>query len=189
MDTLTHTLDSWLGLSQQPHDLSLVQMSLRALVVFAAALPLLRLAHKRFFAARNALDVLLTFILASTLARAINGAAAFWPTLGVCYVLVLVHSGLTWLAGRWHAFGRLMKGNTVELVRDGHIDAEAMRAHHITKHDLEEDLRANGALVDVRQARVAVLERSGEISVVRTPHVATIAVENGVQTVRIEIEG
>jgi hypothetical protein len=37
--------------------------------------------------------------------------------------------------------------------------------------------------------RKAVLERNGEISVIRMPHVFTVAVENGVQTVKIVIEG
>jgi uncharacterized membrane protein YcaP (DUF421 family) len=189
MDALTQTFDSWLGLSVQPHDLRFSQMTLRALVVFVAALPMLRIAHKRFFATRNALDVLLAFVLASTLARAINGAAAFWPTLGVCYVLVIVHNALTWATCRWHPLGRLLKGNTVELVRDGAIDHAALRKHHISEHDLAEDLRMNGALADAGRARRAVLERSGDISVIRTPHVRTVAVEHGVQTVRIEIEG
>jgi uncharacterized membrane protein YcaP (DUF421 family) len=69
------------------------------------------------------------------------------------------------------------------------VDREAMKRHRISQHDLEQDLRLNGSLEDPHLVRKAVLERNGEISVIRLPRVFTVAVENGVQTVKIEIEG
>jgi uncharacterized membrane protein YcaP (DUF421 family) len=181
-------LNSWLGLDQQGHELTTLQMSLRAVVVFAAALLMLRFAHKRFFAGKNAVDLLLSLVLASTLSRAINGSAAFAPTLIVGFVLVLLHNGVTRLAYHHHRFGAWVKGQPEQLVTDGKPNVAAMKKHNVTEHDLIEDLRSEG--VDrVEKVARATLERSGNISVVRKPHVYTVAVAEGVQTVRIELEG
>src|SRR5205807_9848504 len=70
----------WLGLNVEPRDLTLLQVSLRGVIVFIAALVLLRIADRRFLAKLSAFDALLGFILASMLARAINGSASFLPT-------------------------------------------------------------------------------------------------------------
>jgi uncharacterized membrane protein YcaP (DUF421 family) len=98
-----------LGLDVDPKDLTIVQMSLRSLVIFVTALLMLRLAHKRFFAQRNPLDMLLALIIASTLSRAINGNAAFFPTIVAGFGLVFLHRALTWAAARFHPVGRLSR--------------------------------------------------------------------------------
>ena len=75
------------------------------------------------------------------------------------------------------------------LVREGRADERAMRAAHLTEHDLEEDLRRRGVR-RVEQVAEARLERNGDISVVRAekpPRVVEVRVADGVQTVRIEL--
>lgn len=178
-----------LGLELPPHELTLGQMVIRTVILFGCAQAMLRFAPKRFFASRNAVDVLLLLILASTLSRAINGSAPFFATIMVGFVLVVLHRGLTALACRSHRFGQLLKGHPVTLVADGVVDEHALRAHHLSHHDLMEDLRLNGALEDPGLVKKAVLERSGEISIQRRPHVAAFPVDQGTQTVRVEIEG
>lgn len=188
-DPIYRFLETTLGLDTSPGDLNLAQMAARALVMFFAMHQMLRLAPKRFFASRNAFDVLLAVLLASVMSRAINGPAAFFPTIAVGFLLVVIYRGLTLLACRSHAWGRWLKGSDVALIQDGVVDEAAMRRHRISPHDLQEDLRLLGALEDPRQVRKAVLERNGEVSVIRIPRVFTVGVEQGVQTVRIEIEG
>lgn len=159
-------LDLLFGLSVEPRDLALSQMAARALLIFAAALVMLRLAHKRFFARRNALDVLLTLVIASTLARAINGNAALFPTIAIGFLLVLVHRAVSWAAARFGAVARLVKGSSNPLVEDGEVNGAMLRRHDLSQEDLEEDLRLKG--VDRADAvRRATLERNGEISVIR----------------------
>lgn len=159
-------LQFWLGLEMKPEHLTVVQMSLRALVIFLIALVMLRVAHKRFFARRNAIDVLLTFVLASTLARAINGGAAFFPTIGAGFILIFLHRGLTWACMRIPALGKLVKGSPVPLVVDGRVDEDVMCRHNITRNDLDEDLRLKGTQ-HVSEVDIARLERNGEISILR----------------------
>lgn len=165
MDDIKQLLDSFFGLSVAPREISVAQMTARALLVFASALVMLRVAHKRFFAQRNALDVLLTLVIASTLARAINGSAAFFPTLVVGFVLVLVHRALGWASVRSPWLGIIVKGTSTVLVQDGQVRHPELRRHDLSIDDLNEDLRING--VDTPQAvRRATLERNGEVSVI-----------------------
>ena len=67
----------FLGLGLEPKNLTFVQISVRGIIVFIAALIMVRLADRRFLAKLSAFDAILGFILASMLARAINGSAAF----------------------------------------------------------------------------------------------------------------
>jgi len=71
-----------------------------------------------------------------------------------------------WNACRWHWIGNLVKGHSGTIVEDRKVDWERMRRHHISEADLMEDLRLSGveSVADVKLAR---LERSGQISVVR----------------------
>ena len=62
----------------------------------------------------------------------------------------------------------LVKGHTNQLMRDGRMDPKVMRAHNITQADLYEEMRLHGNVEVVRKVQSATLERSGEISVVKT---------------------
>jgi len=42
-----------------------------------------------------------------------------------------------------------------------------MRRNHISKHDLEEDLRLDAELEDASEVKVARVERSGDISFIK----------------------
>lgn len=189
MEWIQSQLDHALGLSVEPRDYTLLHLSLRAVVVFAASLLMLRLAHKRFFAGKNAIDVLLTFVLASTLSRAINGSAAFFGTIAVGFLLVILHNVLTWAACRYHGFGQWVKGHPQVVIADGEVKEPVLKKHHVSRKDLEEDLRLNGGTTSTEHVKQAVLERNGDISVIKQPHVVTVAVQQGVQTIRIHLEG
>jgi uncharacterized membrane protein YcaP (DUF421 family) len=157
---------TFLGLGREPKDLNLLHMAVRSIIVFAATLVMVRLANKRFLSNMSAFDAILGFMLASVLARAINGSAAFFPTLGVGFVLVFLHRLLGWLACRSKKIEDMVKGHTNVLVRRGEADAKAMRAHNITQADLFEEMRLHGNIEEMKDVQTAVLERSGEISIV-----------------------
>ena len=179
-----------LGLGSVGKDLNLLQMSLRALVIYLVTLILVRLGDKRFLGKLTAFDVILGIILGAVMSRAINGSAAFIPTLGAGLVLVVLHWGFAKKAFSSDRFGNLIKGHTHELVRDGEIQWDKMRGSAITEDDLKEHLRIRGKLSDPGKVKVAYLERSGNISVIPVesePRVVEIAVQDGVQVVRLEL--
>src|ERR1700710_969745 len=87
-----------LGIGVEAQYLTILQVVLRAVVVFFASLLIVRVADKRFFAKKTAFDVILGLILASMLARAINGSEQLGPTLSAGFALAFLHRLLGWLA-------------------------------------------------------------------------------------------
>src|ERR1700726_1922496 len=156
-----------LGLGLEPKDLTFVQISLRGIIVFIATLAMIRIGHKRSLARKTAFDAVLIVIVASVLSRAINGSAAFFATLGGNVVIVLVHRLLAFIAYRSHAFGCLIKGSPEMIVENGDLILPAMRRNHISKHDLDEDLRLDAHLDDICKVKIARVERSGDISFIQ----------------------
>jgi uncharacterized membrane protein YcaP (DUF421 family) len=167
MNTFWDFLQTLLGLNLEPRDLSFVQISLRGIIIFLATLIMIRLGHKRSLARRTAFDAVLLIIVAAVLSRAINGSAAFFPTIGGGAVLVALHRLFALLAYHSHGFGILVKGRADVVVRDGQYDFRTMRRNHVSTHDLEEDMRLNAHLQDLSQVRIARVERSGEISFIK----------------------
>jgi uncharacterized membrane protein YcaP (DUF421 family) len=103
--------------------------------------------------------------------------------------------GLHWLFAllAYHTswFGTLVKGERVLLIKDGEIQPAGMRRGSITEADLAQALRIQTNQTDPARVRRAYLERNGQISIVlyrREPRIATVAVEDGVQTIRIELD-
>jgi uncharacterized membrane protein YcaP (DUF421 family) len=158
-------LHSAFGVGVEAQHLTITQVVLRAVLVFFAALCIVRVANKRFFAKKTAFDLILGLILASMLARAINGSEQLGPTIAAGFVLALLHRFLGWLACKWLALAGVIKGHSETLITDGEIDRDTLRKHHIGEDDLLEELRLNG-IEKPAQARLARLERSGEISVI-----------------------
>ncbi len=156
-----------LGLDLEPRDLTVLQVCLRGVIVFIVTLILVRLAHKRFMSRMTAFDVVLGLILASMLARAVNGSAAFFPTLVGGLLLVLLHRGIAAVSYHSHQIGSLVKGHAEVLVENGKTVPRAMRRHKISHSDLLEEARLNGKVESIEEVRLATLERSGQVSVVK----------------------
>lgn len=164
MNTFNDFVGPLLGLGAEPKDLTFVQISLRGIVVFLATLIMIRLGHKRSLARKTAFDAVLIVILASVLSRAINGSAAFFATIGGGVVIVMVHRLLAFVAYYSHWFGCLIKGQPEMIIDDGDLLFGAMRRNHISKHDVEEDLRLAAKTENLKEIRVGYVERSGDIS-------------------------
>jgi uncharacterized membrane protein YcaP (DUF421 family) len=167
MNAFLNSLETFLGLSVDPKDLTFVQISVRGIIVFLATLAMVRLGHKRSLSHKTPFDAVLLVILASVLSRAINGSAAFFATIGGGVVLVVLHRVFAHLAYYSHGFGILVKGRPDTIVRDGQCDFEMMRRNHVSTHDLEEDLRLHGHIDDLSRIRLARVERSGDISFIK----------------------
>jgi uncharacterized membrane protein YcaP (DUF421 family) len=159
-------LSQHLAFGSDPKNLTFFQISARGLIVFAITLVMVRLGDKRFLSKKTAFDAILGLILASMLARAVNGSASFWPTLGGGFVLVGLHRLIAFLSRRWHKFGMLVKGTSDLVVRDGQIIDAGMRKNDLSEHDLQEDMRLKGQVDVVSKIKLAYAERNGQISIV-----------------------
>jgi uncharacterized membrane protein YcaP (DUF421 family) len=167
MNVFLQSVQLLLGLGAEPKELTFLHVSLRGVVVFFAALAMVRLASKRSFADKTAFDTALMVVIASALARDVNGSAAFFPTLGAGFVLVILHRVLAAIANFSHPFGVLIKGKPAVLVENGRLVRKSMRVNHISEHDIQEDMRLNAATEDLSKIKVARIERSGDISFIK----------------------
>jgi uncharacterized membrane protein YcaP (DUF421 family) len=189
MDGIGNWVQLVLGLGLDSQELASWQMAVRAVIVYAVTLALIRLGKKRFMGKATAFDMILGIMLGSIVSRAITGNAPLVPALAATATLIALHSILTAVACRWHGFGELIKGRPRVIVQDGRMDEHAMRTTHLTDRDLEEDLRRHG-MTGIEGIAEARLERNGDISIVKSkqePKVVTVAVADGVHTVRIEV--
>lgn len=175
-------------------DLGAGHMAVRSVVVYAGTLALVHLGQKRFLGRSSAFDFLVALMMGSVMSRAINAGAPLIPTFAAGGALVGMHWLLAALSMRSQRFAFLFKGRPRLLVRDGKPIEEEMRRHHIGQHDLHEAMRSGGKITRVEQIAEAHLERNGNISIIprkerpEGPRVVEVRVEDGVQTVRLEIE-
>jgi uncharacterized membrane protein YcaP (DUF421 family) len=189
MDPLWEAIRHAFGAGIDPKSFTVAQVCLRALIIYLGGLFLLRIGDNRFVGKSTAFDIILGFILGSILSRGVNGSAALLPTLAAAAFLIFLHWLLAWTALHSRRFGLFVKGKPETLVRDGEILWDSMRRKAFSRGDLEESLRLHSN-DDIGRVREARFERSGHISVLEKPkesRIVEIRVQEGVQTVRLEI--
>jgi uncharacterized membrane protein YcaP (DUF421 family) len=179
-----------LGLGSDVANVGALQMALRTIIIYAFTLAIVRLGSKRFLGQASAFDTIVGIMIGSVMSRAINGSAPLFPTLVAGVVFIGMHWLLAVLSFHIHWFGPLVKGNPVLLIREGQTQEQGMQRGGITKHDLTEALRQHTKENDLATIKFAYLERNGSISIIpfkQEPRVVEVSVEDGVQTVRIEL--
>lgn len=190
LETVSEQFQALLGLGQDVANVGAFQMALRTIVIYAFTLGIVRLGSKRFLGHASAFDTIVGIMIGSVMSRAINGSAPFLPTLVAGVVFIGMHWLLAVLSFHIDWFGPVVKGNPVLLVKDGEMQEQGMQQGGITKHDLTEALRQQSKDSDATRIKLAYLERNGGISIVpfkHQPRVVEVSVEDGVQTVRIEL--
>jgi hypothetical protein len=95
MNTFSQLLHTLLGIRTEPKELTLLQVSIRGVIVFVATLIMVRLGSKRSLAEKTAFDAVFVVIIGSMLARAINGSEAFF------HAGRRIHPGVTTSAFRY----------------------------------------------------------------------------------------
>jgi uncharacterized membrane protein YcaP (DUF421 family) len=167
MNALHDFLLVLLGPDGKATDLTLFNISVRALVIFVFGLALVRVGDRRSLSEKTAFDAIFIVLIGSMLSRAINGTAPFFTTIAAGVVLMVIHRACALGACKSHWFGRILKGRPVTLVRNGQINHREMKRALVSQHDFEEDLRLDGKTEDVATIQLAQLERSGDISFIK----------------------
>jgi uncharacterized membrane protein YcaP (DUF421 family) len=143
------------------------QMAIRAAIIFFYLVLLARLGGTRAFGSWSALDIVLAFLLGSTLSRALTGNSPLLPTLFAGAVLVILHASLARLAVWWEPVGFCVKGRAVKLMEDGRLLRPSMRKAGVTERDLREHLRYELHTDHLEEVDDAYLERGGNVSFVK----------------------
>ena len=139
---------------------------LRAVVVYAVVLALVRLSGKRTVGQFTPFDLIVVVLLGTAVQNSLIGEDVSLPG-GLILAATLI--ACNWLVGFASARSRLLKrlteGSPVLLGRDGELFDGALRRQNISREDVEEALRNQG-LSDLGQAALITLEIDGTLTVV-----------------------
>jgi uncharacterized membrane protein YcaP (DUF421 family) len=151
----------------QGEDLTILQMCMRALVIYMIAILYIRLAGKRAFGRISTFDNIIVITMGAMLSRAIVGVSPFVHVLASTLVLVLLHRLLCWITQRSHAVGKVIKGEPESLFKNGEFNEKNLRRNMISRNDLMEGVRLKTNQDTFDRVDEVFMERNGELSVVK----------------------
>jgi uncharacterized membrane protein YcaP (DUF421 family) len=138
---------------------------LRAVVVYAFLLVILRLTGKRQTGQLAPFDLVLLLILSNAVQNAMNGGDNSVPG-GIisATTLIALHYGVALMTFRSRKLEAWIEGTPRVLIHNGVLDEKVLRAEMLTHHELAGALRAAGC-ADVERVHSATLENNGQITV------------------------
>jgi uncharacterized membrane protein YcaP (DUF421 family) len=140
---------------------------LRAVVVYAFLLLVLRLAGRRELGQMTSFDLILLLVISNAVQNSINaGDNSLVGGLVSAAVLVLLNWAVGWAAYRWRRVERLVQGRPVRIVSDGKVHLGALRRELLTLAELRSALRKQG-ITRVSECRQVILEPDGTLTAVR----------------------
>jgi uncharacterized membrane protein YcaP (DUF421 family) len=141
------------------------EFALRALIVYAFLMLLLRVTGRRQVGQLAPFDLVLLLVLSNALQNSMNGGDNSIVG-GVLSALTLV--GVNWLVGyvsfRNKRLARLVEGKPEVLIHNGHVYQDVMDRERLTQEELSAALRRSGC-ASVEEVHFAILENNGQISV------------------------
>ena len=144
--------------------LNMLQMSMRAFVMFCIMLLLVRFTGRRAFAKKSSFDNIIVIMLGAVLARGVVGASPFWSTVAASVVMVIMHWITAWLAVKNKTVERLIKGTYIRLYDQEKMVDNNLARTGISKNDLHESLRLETKKDTLEDIDTAYLETNGRIS-------------------------
>jgi uncharacterized membrane protein YcaP (DUF421 family) len=145
----------------------LLDIALRTTIVYAALLAGIRLTGQRQLGQMSPFDLVLLLIIANAVQNAMVGPdTSLVGGLVAAAVLLFWHQVINRLRTSSRRVSRLLGGEGVLLINDGHVLPDHLRRAGVTADELQQALREHGVPA-VDQVRLAVLEPDGAISVIR----------------------
>lgn len=133
---------------------------------YVALVIMLRLSGKRTLSKMNAFDLVVTVALGSTLATVLlDRSIPLADGLLALGLLVLLQYVITWASVRSVRFQHLVKAAPTDLVRDGAVLEESLRAQRVTREEIEAALRQHG-VASLAHTQSVTLETDGSLSVI-----------------------
>ena len=159
-----NTLDQLFGHGEQ---LTPLQMGFRAFIMFFIALLLIRIAGMRTFGKNSAFDTIIGIMLGAVLSRAVIGASPFLSTIAAGFVMVALHRVIAWISVTQEWLGKIVKGKSQPLYKNGKIQWRNMKTTGVSENDLMEGVRMEGKVKTLGEIEEAQMERNGEISIIK----------------------
>jgi len=150
-------------------DLSVLQMTARAILVFIIALILIRISGRRSFGLHSPLDNIITIALGAVLSRAIVGVSPFFPVIASSTGLVLIHRLFAYGMLHHNAFSKLVSGDKILLFKDGDFIQQNLDKALIRRDEILQEVRKSAQTENLDQIEKIYMERNGEVNSVRKP--------------------
>jgi uncharacterized membrane protein YcaP (DUF421 family) len=147
--------------------LTVLHMCLRALVISAYCLLLLRISGRRAMALGTPIDNVYAILLGAVLSRVVTGASPFFPTVGAAATITFFHLAISYLCMKSRLAGSVVKGEAMIVYRDGNFDEKNMKYCRISVHDLMAGVRQSSGLDSLDEVKTIYVERNGRISVIK----------------------
>jgi uncharacterized membrane protein YcaP (DUF421 family) len=139
----------------------------RAGAIYIFLLVMFRIAGERTLASITTFDFVLLLIISEATQQAMIGEDfSLTRALLVIATLVGLDIGLSLLKGRWRLLQKIVDGVPLVVGENGHVLADRMRRARIGIGDILQAARAGQGLECMDQIKYAVLERTGEISII-----------------------
>ena len=140
---------------------------LRGVAIYIILLVVIRLSGRRTLAEMTPFDFVLLLIIAETTQQALLGDD-FSITNAFLLIVTLfsLDIALSHIKTRRRGVGLMLDGSPTILVSHGRLDEVAMRKARVSKNDILAAARIQQGLEGIHQVKYAVLEISGEISIV-----------------------
>ncbi|HYH12341.1 MAG TPA: YetF domain-containing protein [Thermomicrobiales bacterium] len=140
---------------------------LRAVAIYVILMFIFRISGKRSLAQITTFDFVLLLVIGEATQQALLGDD-FSVTNAVLVIttLIVIDIGLSLLQQRFSFLGPLMDDVPLVLVDDGNVLKERLKKSRISETDILHAARTSQGLENMEQIKYAVLERTGEISVI-----------------------
>ena len=139
---------------------------LRAVVVYAVVLGMVRLGGKRALGQITPFDVLLIVLLGNAVQNALLGQdTSLAGGLLLAATLITLNYTVGWVTTRSRRMERLIEGEPVLVARDGKLLASVLRRELITQADFDAAMRQQGC-GGIEEVALALLEINGHITIV-----------------------
>jgi uncharacterized membrane protein YcaP (DUF421 family) len=147
-------------------DIPVWEKIVRSVVIYLFLLIAFRFTGKRQVGQLTPFDLIVLLIISNVVQNAVigNDNSLGGGMLGAVVILVLNY-GLVVFTSRSKSMRRMMTGEPTLLVHNGKVFQDRMAREHIAMEDLQAPFRKSG-VVDIEKVRYAILEESGQISVI-----------------------
>lgn len=139
----------------------------RGLCVYFFLLLLMRIGGKKQIGQMSPFDFVLLLILSNAVQNSMNGGDnSLIGGLIIALSLVLINWVLDYVTTDNKFLSRIIEGKPEVIIYNGKVFEKALKKARISRDDLDAVLRKNNVL-HVEDVRYAVLERSGDVSVIK----------------------
>jgi uncharacterized membrane protein YcaP (DUF421 family) len=151
----------------------LMMTALRAAGIYMLMLVVIRLLGKRSVGAFSAFDLLVALMLGEVVDEIIYGDVSFLQGMVAIGVIAIADFATSLLSLSSPKLERVLEGSPTVIIRGGELDKKGLATERMNEVEVWSHLRMQG-IEDVREVKLAAVEPSGQISVIKQDWAETV---------------